>query len=104
VPAIVACPLVLLASTVASFLFFAALERLLVHRSGDATRLRHRLLAVASFCAFNLFYVFAGQPTLLEYPIVDRIVAFVVPVVSTLALAQRWNVEPTRTARRLPVV
>ncbi len=104
VPAVIACPLVLALSASASFVLFAGIERLLLHRTQDAILLRHRLLTIASFLAFNLFYVFAGQPTLLEFPIVDRIVAFAVPVVATLALARRWSTAPTRTARRLPVV
>jgi hypothetical protein len=106
VPALAACPLVLIASAAASFAVFALLERLLSTRTLDAARLRHRLLTVASFCAFNLFYVFAGQPTLLEFPLVDRIVAFAVPVVATLALVRRWRAEPAGRAagKRLPVV
>lgn len=101
IPAVVACPLTLVLSAAISFFAFALVERFLLVRTADATRLRHRMLTIASFVAFNLFYVFAGQPTLLDYPILDRIVAFVVPVVSTLALARRWHAIPVR---RLPVI
>ena len=100
VPAIAACPLTLALSAAVSFVAFALVERLLLTRTSDPTRVRHRLLTIASFVAFNLFYVFAGQPTLLEYPVLDRFVAFAVPVVSTLALARRWHAIPVR----LPVV
>ncbi|MBX3249186.1 MAG: 4Fe-4S binding protein [Myxococcales bacterium] len=58
-------------------------------RGARARVRRQRALALASFAAFNLFYLFAGAPTLRLVPGLSRVVAFVVPVVATLVLVHR---------------
>ncbi len=82
IPRVLAAPLTLLAFGAASFLVFAAVERAFAavrlarlpeaatddDRAAARMRLRHGLLAVAGLCAFNAFYVFAGQPSLRELP------------------------------------
>lgn len=106
VPAVVAAALTLIVGSAASLLVFLGIEHGLRERCVDLVLLRHRLLTIASFVAFNCFYLFAGQPTLRGFPLLDRVVAFVVPVVSTLVLARRWA-RPPRSAsglRSLPVL
>ena len=47
------------------------------------------MLAFASFAAFNLFYLFAGAPSLRLVPGVARALELVVPIVATLVLVHR---------------
>jgi hypothetical protein len=106
VPAVVAVIVTMAVAVGASFALFASIEHVLRRRGADPTILRHRLLAIASFVAFNCFYFFAGQPTLRRFPVIDRIVSFIVPVLSTLVLDRRWSSTPgsRRSARALPVL
>ncbi len=82
VPRIVAAPLTLVAFGAASYALFAAIEAMArsAWRRGHPSatddtrapayaRIRHVMLAVAGFVAFNAFYVFAGEPTLRELPV-----------------------------------
>jgi membrane protein implicated in regulation of membrane protease activity len=65
------------------------------------------MLAVAAFVAFNLFYVFAGAPSLALVPGARRLVAFAVPIVATFVLVRRWSRHRTTsepTKRKLPVL
>ena len=87
VPALVAAPLTLLAGSALSALLFHGLERALARAVPDARRRRHRVLALASFAAFNTFYFFAGAPTLRLLPGASRVVAFAIPVIATVVLA-----------------
>ncbi len=80
VPRVVAAPLTLVAFGAASLALFAGVERALWARIGRGLEagsqaahdarllLRHRMLAVAGFCAFVAFYFFAGQPSLRRLP------------------------------------
>jgi hypothetical protein len=82
IPRVVAAPLTLVGFGLASYLVFAAIERViararLAQLPGDATpehkeqvsqRVRHGMLAVCGLVAFNAFYLFAGQPTLRSLP------------------------------------
>ncbi|MEZ4247788.1 MAG: hypothetical protein R3B99_06075 [Polyangiales bacterium] len=112
VPAVVAAAITLVSFAAISFGFFATLERLLAPRWSDLRVRRGRMLAFASFAAFNLFYLFAGAPTLRLVPGLARGVAFLVPVVATLVLAHRLRpsedakerVVTPSTRRRLPVM
>ncbi|MEM9068217.1 MAG: hypothetical protein AAGE52_06910 [Myxococcota bacterium] len=108
VPAIVAAGLTILGCGLVSLTFFFAVEAMLSRRISDRRALRHRVLAIASFSAFNIFYMFAGAPTLRLVPGLSRVVAFVVPVVATIVLFRRLlrgdrnDRKPTK--RALPVV
>jgi hypothetical protein len=106
IPAIVAATVTLTLGAAASFALFTGVEHVLRRRGSDPALVRHRVLTMASFVAFNCFYLFAGQPTLRRFPFIDRVVAFIVPVLSTLVLARRWSSNPRerRSARALPVV
>jgi hypothetical protein len=82
VPRVVAAPLTLVAFGLASFAVFALVERIAFgvqraklpadlpdeERAALALRIRHVVLALAGFVAFNAFYCFAGQPTLQRAP------------------------------------
>ncbi|MCB9634754.1 MAG: hypothetical protein H6721_21725 [Sandaracinus sp.] len=112
VPAVAAAAITLVSFAAISFGFFAMLERALAPRWTDRRVRRGRMLAFASFAAFNLFYLFAGAPTLRLVPGLARGVAFLVPVVATLVLAHRLRpsseakaaTADSRGRRRLPVV
>jgi Cyclic nucleotide-binding domain len=91
VPAVVAATLTLLAFSASSFALFAGIEALAARFLSDRERRRHLMLAVAAFAAWNLFYVFAGAPTLRRLPYGTRSAAFVAPLVGTLVLAKRWR-------------
>jgi len=91
VPALVAATLTLVVFSAASYGAFAAVEGLLAGRVQDAERRRHLVLALAAFAAFNLFYLWAGAPTLRELPGGIRGVAFLAPLVGTLFLLRRWR-------------
>ncbi len=87
VPRLLAAPLTLVLGGAASFGLFALGERL----AGDSERVRHRALALAGFVAFNAFYYFAGQPTLLQAPVwAQRSVGAAVLIASTLIFVRRW--------------
>ena len=101
VPAIVAATLTIFGLGAISWAFFATAERVLRSRWSDATELRHRMLALASFTAFNVFYVFAGAPTLRLVPGLSRFVAFAVPIVATIVLARRLVRGRTTTNGKL---
>ena len=85
IPRVVAAPLTLIAFGLASYLVFAAIERLVLanrrralpdaptpanddQRAQLAARVHHGMLALAGLVAFNAFYCFAGQPTLQRLP------------------------------------
>jgi len=92
-PWILVAPLVLLAGAGLSLAVGTAAETL-VRRGrpeGDTAQIRHRALAVAGFMAFNLFYAFAGQPTLRLAPAWLRwALATAVVLGSAAILFRRW--------------
>jgi hypothetical protein len=94
VPALLAATLTLVAFSAASYGVFRLVERAVRARVGDAERSRHLGLALAAFTAFNLFYVFAGAPSLRHLRGGTRAAAFVAPLVGTLFLVRRWQRTP----------
>ncbi|MDX1384363.1 MAG: hypothetical protein R3190_12000, partial [Thermoanaerobaculia bacterium] len=91
VPAVVAATVSLVAFSLLSYFALAAVERLLARRSGDPDRLRHRMLAIAAFSAFSVFYFFAGAPTLRRLTGGTRTLAFAAPVLATVFVTKRWR-------------
>lgn len=89
IPAFVAAPLSLLVFCALSFGLFALAERICLAIWKDPELTRHRMLTVAGFAAFSLFYVWAGQPTLRRLPLGTQLAAFVAPLVATLFLIKR---------------
>lgn len=100
IPRAVAAPLTLLLSGAISYGLFSfghglALKRARGDAAGpapaDEARIRHRAYALAGYLGFNLFYAFAGQPTLRDLPDGFRwAIATLVVAVSTLLLGRRW--------------
>ncbi len=100
----------------ASYPIFVLVERLLaVGWARGADHVRHVVLALSSFTALNLFYLFAGGPAIAQVPYGPRVVAFVVPTLAAVVLARRLSrgpiARPTRDTqatevqpRRLPVL
>lgn len=90
VPKIIAVPLTLLFFSAVSYLFFSKLEKLIPHtkwaRNKDANSIEHITKAIAAFSAFNIFYIFAGAPTFLHFPLFYALFHFIVIVVSSIIL------------------
>jgi hypothetical protein len=91
VPALIAATLTLVLFSMASYCVFLGVEALVGRVVDDAERRRHLSLAIAAFAAWNLFYLFAGAPTLRRLPYGTHTAAFVAPLVGTLVLAKRWR-------------
>ena len=89
VPKLVAVYLALAAPTLVSMGLFFLLERILTKRYG-AERATHWSLTIAAFLAFNLFYVFAGQPTWRRIPGGPQLIGFVAVALSTWFLVRRF--------------
>ena len=90
VPAVIAASLTMLSFMAVSYLLFLGTEQIVSRLSKDEERSRHLTLSLSAFAAFNLFYLFAGAPTLRLIPGATRIVAFIVPLVSGFLLYKRW--------------
>jgi hypothetical protein len=104
-PALPAAALTLAAGAAVTLAIFYGTERLWIRWGGEPRRTRHRLLAIAGFTAFNLFYVFAGQPSLRQVPWLAPLVALLAHAASTRVLMHRWAMPPvTRKRGALPVV
>ncbi|MCS6915206.1 MAG: cyclic nucleotide-binding domain-containing protein [Myxococcales bacterium] len=88
VPKVVGSFLSLLLPTLLSLGVFFALERLLVRRKGRERGI-HICLSLAAFCAFNIFYIFAGAPTWREIPGGTWVISFVAVSLSTWFLVRR---------------
>jgi hypothetical protein len=91
VPALAAATATLAGFALASFAVFHGAETATRGLSAQPERHRHRMLSLAAFAAFSLFYVFAGAPTLRKIPYGTRTFAFIAPAVAVLVLARRWD-------------
>ena len=91
VPAVAAAAITLVGLSLMSFALLAAVERIGARWSEDAEKLRHRVLGLAAFSAFSIFYFFAGAPTLRQLDGGTQAVAFVAPMLGTVFLAKRWR-------------
>jgi len=90
IPKVVAVYLGLLGPTVVSWLVFFGLEKLLVRRYGPERGV-HYSLSVAAFAAFNIFYLFAGQPTWRKIPGGAWMISFIAVTVSTWFFMRRFS-------------
>ena len=90
-PAYAAAPLSVAAFMLASFGVFWAIDKLLARWVSDEELRTHRMFTIAAFTAFNIFYLFAGAPTLRKIPHGPQVLAFVVPLVATMFLVKRWK-------------
>lgn len=98
IPKWLAAPLTLLVFSLVSFGIFRLLESLFLkwQKPDEKTdekkyQIRHKFLCLASFCAFNLFYTFAGAPTFKDYPFFYQILKFSIVVTSTALLWKGLN-------------
>ena len=90
IPKLIAVPLTLIFFSALSYLFFAQVERLIPHlkwaKNKNATTIEHIVKSIAAFTAFNIFYLFAGAPTFIYYPMLYTLLHFIVIVVSSIVL------------------
>ncbi len=88
IPTFIAAPLTLAFFTLLSYLFFHALEKYLwgkrVFKNINRETNDHRVKTIASFVAFNIFYIFAGAPSYQHYPLSYAIFYFFVVFISSL--------------------
>jgi CRP-like cAMP-binding protein len=91
VPAVAAATLTLVGFSLASYGLFRLVEVALRRQVESEERGRHLTLAFAAFTAFNVFYVFAGAPSLRQLPGATRVAAFAAPLVAALFLVKRWR-------------
>ncbi len=109
VPAVFAAAATLVVCGGVSFLCFLAVESgWRIVGTAPFTRVRATMLALASFVAFNVFYLFAGAPTLRLVPGASEVMWVLAPAVSLVVLGQRLQrlrtAVPTVSRRRLPVL
>ncbi len=95
IPKIIAIYLAMLAPTMLSWAIFFGLERLLVKRYGQDRGI-HWALSAAAYVAFNMFYVFAGQPTwrklyIGSHQVGPYIISFLSIALATWFFARRFN-------------
>ena len=90
IPVIVAAPATLALFSLASFVTFNAIERILwknhIIKNCDYQTLQHRLKATTAFIAFNVFYLFAGAPAYSQFPFLYSAFYFFTIVFSTAIL------------------
>jgi len=98
IPTVLAAPLTLAAFALVSYFLFKLAEKAWVAlrvSQGDQPdaaidKVRHPLFAWAGFIAFNIFYMFAGAPTLRELPLgIYALLQFIVIVFSASVLYTR---------------
>ncbi|MEA2072682.1 MAG: cyclic nucleotide-binding domain-containing protein [Campylobacterota bacterium] len=90
IPVFIAAPLTLAVFAGGSFYLFKLLERYLwkrrVIKNANFETVSHIVKTIASFVAFNLFYVFAGAPSYSNYPTLYAIFYFLVVALSSILL------------------
>jgi hypothetical protein len=90
IPAVIAAILTLIGFAAVSYVIFSIIEGMIRYWDQEEEHVRHIVLSLAAFSAFNIFYLFAGAPTLRLIPGGTRVVAFIVPFVSGMFLYKRW--------------
>jgi len=90
IPKFVAVYLGLLGPTLVSWGLFFGIERLLVRRYGSERGV-HYALSLAAFSAFNIFYVFAGQPTWRKIPGGAWLIGSISVAISTWFFLRRFS-------------
>jgi CRP-like cAMP-binding protein len=113
IPKIIAAPLYFVVCIAVAYGMFVFIElgyaRFAAWRGRplSKTRLRHHMLTVCAFLAFNLFYVFAGRPNILLMPpwavkLIDALIVFVSVVWVARSLARDADIyRRERSARSL---
>ena len=90
IPLFIAAPITLIVYSILSYYIFKTIEQVLFKRKifKDIlfSTLQHRIKVVSAFIAFNIFYIFAGAPAYMNYPIAYSIFYFIVVMVSAIVL------------------
>ena len=90
IPLFIAAPLTLGVFSLVSFYIFYTLEHYLwkkrVFVNANYETVTHKVKTVASFVAFNIFYIFAGAPTYMHYPNAYAIFYFFVVSASSIVM------------------
>ena len=88
IPVFVAVPLTLVIFSFVSFFIFKGIEIFLIEKNIfeelESTTIKHRLKVISSFIAFNTFYIFAGAPSYVHYPLLYSMLYFSVVSLSTI--------------------
>lgn len=94
IPIILAVPITLIVFSVISFYLFKGLEVFLwqykVFNNVTYSTLLHRVKIIAAFIAFNIFYIFAGAPTYLDYPVAYAMFYFLIVAMSAVILHREF--------------
>jgi len=106
VPAVAAASLTMVLLALASYCLFDVVEVLAARWVPDTEHRRHWVLGLAAFAGLNLFYAFAGAPTLIRVPGAVPVAALAVLSIATWVLARRRRrtseaFAQARGARRL---
>ena len=90
IPKLIAAPLTLLFFSYLSYIIFSIFENNLGHfkwsKYKDKPTRGHITKVIAAFCAFNIFYLFAGAPAYAHYPHSYTFFHFSIIVISTIVL------------------
>jgi len=90
IPVVIAAPLTLAFFSYMSYLLFKTIERILwkrkVFKNTNYETTAHRVKVIASFVAFNIFYIFAGAPSYEKYPLAYWFFYFFVVSLSSMLL------------------
>ena len=88
IPVVIAAPLTLAIFTLLSYFLFKSLEEYLwknrIFKAENYETVVHKVKVVASFSAFNIFYIFAGAPAYMHYPQAYAIFYFLVVATSSV--------------------
>jgi len=88
VPLFIAAPLTLALFTLLSYFLFKGLEQFLwkkkIFKHVNYETIVHRVKTLASFVAFNIFYIFAGAPAYDNYPVAYSLFYFSVVSLSSI--------------------
>ena len=94
IPTIIAAPITLALFSFLSLLFFGSLEKYLwkkrKFKNTTYETTLHRVKVIASYIAFNTFYVFAGAPTYLNYPNSYGLFYFIVVAASSVIMYREF--------------
>ena len=90
IPLFIAAPLTIAIFSLITFYIFSTLEHYLYKKSffpnDTYETLSHKVKTLASFVAFNLFYLFAGAPSYMQHPVSYAIFYFFVVSVSSIVM------------------
>ena len=90
IPLILAAPITLAFFSLLSFYIFKTIEQIIwkkkFFKQTTYSTLSHRMKVISAFSAFNIFYVFAGAPAYMHYPLLYTIFYFIVVVMSAIAM------------------